>query len=105
MFTNIATMAKGLKMDDAVIKYSLKIKKIPHKIKEILPLLEEDLRRTNGKPYNCGWKHFGPLKQLGNDCFHCHLNHNYVAVWRVDEATKPVHCYITYVGTHEKAPY
>lgn len=72
---------------------------------EILPLLEEDLRKTNGKPYNCGWKNFGPLRQLGDNVFHCHLNKRHVAIWNITEENGDIIIEIIYAGTREKAPY
>ncbi len=51
--------------------------------------------------------HFGKLKGLGGDLYHCHLNKGrptYVAVWQVKDRTVEL-VEVTYVGTHEKAPY
>lgn len=72
---------------------------------QILPLLEEDLRKTNGKPYNCGWNNFGPLKQLGNNIYHCHLNRKNVAIWKITQSNNEITIEIIYAGTREKAPY
>ena len=50
--------------------------------------------------------HFGKLKGQG-DVYHCHLKDGrptYVAVWEVvDGGIRLIE--VTYVGTHEKAPY
>lgn len=53
-----------------------------------------------------GHKNFGPLKQLGKNFFHCHLNNGkptYVMIWIVESSERLIT--VTYVGTHEKAPY
>ncbi|WP_237707634.1 hypothetical protein [Desulfocurvibacter africanus] len=51
--------------------------------------------------------HFGKLKNRPGEVYHCHLNKGrptYVAVWQVlDKVVCLVE--VTYVGTHEKAPY
>ena len=50
--------------------------------------------------------HFGKLKNQ-RETYHCHLNKGrpvYVAVWRVDGGQIKF-MEVTYVGTHEKAPY
>jgi hypothetical protein len=51
--------------------------------------------------------HFGKLKGVAGEVYHCHLNKGrptYVAVWRVkDRRVELVE--VLYVGTHENAPY
>lgn len=51
--------------------------------------------------------HFGKLKGMEGEVYHCHLNKGrptYVAVWQVKNRTVEL-VEVTYVGTHEKAPY
>ncbi|WP_300154983.1 hypothetical protein [Solidesulfovibrio sp.] len=53
---------------------------LPEKWKLIIRALKRSLGKT-GKA--AGFENFGPLRQLGNDVFHCHLNTGkprYVAV-------------------------
>jgi len=89
------------------IVYSARAKKgkekLSGKIAPILSLLEEDLRKTSGKPFGRGWTNLGPVRQLGPDAYHCHLNRSYVAVWLIDNETHA--CRMVYVGSHERAPY
>ncbi|RYF09948.1 MAG: cytotoxic translational repressor of toxin-antitoxin stability system [Oxalobacteraceae bacterium] len=59
--------------------------------------------RANG-PVRRNWRNF---THITNGGFHCHIRRGkptYVAVWYIlNEVTKKVE--ITYVGTHEGAPY
>ena len=51
--------------------------------------------------------HFGKLEGWPGEVFHCHLNKGrptYVAIWKVEDRTVQI-IEVTYVGTHEKAPY
>ena len=52
------------------------------------------------------WCNFGKLKGKTNT-YHCHIKKGkptYVAVWEVKDKTIKL-MEVTYVGTHEKAPY
>jgi len=58
-------------------------------------------------PVQPSMPHFGKLKGTSDEVYHCHLNKGrptYVTVWRVkDRIVELVE--VTYVGTHENAPY
>jgi len=98
------------------VQYSNKAKKgkdnLTQDERDILDLLEQDLRETEGKPFGRGWFNIGPVKQLGNDIQHCHLHKRKpekVVVWKVTKTKKgkETQCIvrIEYVGTREKAPF
>lgn len=73
--------------------------------KAILDALEQDMRETGGKPLGRGWQSLGPLRQCGNDAWHCHLTRNKVAVWRILEDGRIIFCRFEYVGHRGNAPY
>lgn len=76
---------------------------LPEKIKTVSRAAKRSLMMT-GKA--AGFNNFGPLKQLGNNFYHCHLNTGkptYVMIWKIDKQLKTI--IVTYIGTHEKAPY
>lgn len=78
--------------------------------RDILSVLEEDIRETGGKPLGRGWASLGPLRQYAKNAYHCHLTRNKVAVWliikdRADEEATAVFCRFEYVGQRGKAPY
>lgn len=83
-------------------KLQRKIKALPVSVQGILLMLIRDII-TSG-PIRGDWPNFG---YLGRDRYHCHLKKGrptYVAVWEiVDKEIRLVE--VTYVGTHEKAPY
>jgi len=76
--------------------------KLPGRLKTILDALILEIMTLG--PVRGTWPNYG---KLGADRHHCHLKKGqptYVAVWHVtDKTIKLVE--ITYVGTHEKAPY
>jgi mRNA-degrading endonuclease RelE of RelBE toxin-antitoxin system len=76
--------------------------KLPARIQSILDALIIDIRAAG--PIRGNWPNYS---KLGNEIHHCHLKKGrptYVAVWREDsQGIKLVE--LTYVGTHEKAPY
>ena len=76
--------------------------KLPEKIRVLLDTLILEIMK-NG-PVRGNWQNYG---KLSDRLHHCHLKRGkptYVAVWREEsEEIKIVE--ITYVGTHEKAPY
>ena len=78
------------------------IVKLPKKVQFALRLLAEDIKE-NG-PVRPEWPNYG---KLGGRLHHCHIRKGrptYVAVW--EEAPQGVKLVeVTYVGTHEKAPY
>ena len=78
--------------------------KLPEDIADALLALWTELKLEG--PVQPEWPHFGKLKGR-KDEYHCHLNKGrptYVAVWQVlDKQIRLME--ITYVGTHENAPY
>jgi len=78
--------------------------KMPPGIRDRFRTLTLSLRLEG--PNQPAMPHFGKLKNQGNT-FHCHLNKGrptYVAVWIVEDKTIRL-MEVTYVGTHENAPY
>ena len=80
-----------------------KVAKLPDKVRKALTLLVHDIENTG--PVRGDWPNYG---KLGRYTHHCHLKKGkaptYVAVWNEsEEEIKLVE--VTYVGTHEKAPY
>ena len=76
--------------------------KLSKPLRQILYALIGDIEE--GGPVRGDWPNYG---KLSDGKHHCHLkkgNPTYVAVWEVqDKKIKLVE--VTYVGTHEKAPY
>ena len=57
-------------------------------------------------PYRANWANYSTLKGRNNE-FHCHIKKGkptYVVCWRLGDK-KIEMLEVTYVGTHEKAPY
>jgi hypothetical protein len=82
------------------------IEKLNKKVMSILYLLIEDLK-TNGPAPGKQWPHYGKLKNQKMDMRHCHLirgKPTYVCCWAmIDKQKKNIE--VSYVGSHEKAPY
>jgi len=78
------------------------ISRLPQVVRNALVLLIRDIEQYG--PVRGGWPNYG---SLAGGRHHCHLKKGrptYVAVWQIlDNRVKLVE--ITYVGTHEKAPY
>ncbi|TWJ13873.1 type II toxin-antitoxin system RelE family toxin [Geobacter argillaceus] len=76
--------------------------KLPEQVKGALLFLLHEIAR--GGPVRGDWPNYG---KLGPKQHHCHIKKGkptYVAVWQeIDGEIRLVE--ITYVGTHEKAPY
>ncbi len=76
--------------------------KLPEDVKKSLVFLLKDLEQYG--PVRGDWPNYGKLNQNRH---HCHLKKGqptYVAVWEVlDSKIRLLE--VTYVGTHEKAPY
>jgi mRNA-degrading endonuclease RelE of RelBE toxin-antitoxin system len=77
--------------------------KLPIKVQKTLTLLVQEIEDKG--PVRGNWPNYG---KLGRYTHHCHLKKGksptYVAVWNESlEEIKLVE--VTYVGTHEKAPY
>jgi len=79
-----------------------RVKKLPLPVKEDLATLLLDIEKDG--PVRGNWSNYG---KLGKNRHHCHLKKGhpaYVAVW--EETDKEIQLVeVTYVGTHEKAPY
>ncbi|GAC1449821.1 MAG: hypothetical protein PVSMB11_11150 [Desulfuromonadaceae bacterium] len=88
-----------VKMSRSAEKQKAKLSK---SVCQILYALMQDIESAG--PVRGDWPHYG---KLANGKHHCHLkrgNPTYVAVWEErDKKIKLVE--VTYVGTHEKAPY
>ena len=78
------------------------ISRLPQVVRNVLVLLIRDIERYG--PVRGDWPNYGSLP---GGRHHCHLKRGrptYVAVWQIlDNRVKLAE--ITYVGTHEKAPY
>jgi mRNA-degrading endonuclease RelE of RelBE toxin-antitoxin system len=77
-------------------------KTLPKAVKKALALLLTDIEDSG--PVRGDWPNYS---KLGHGRHHCHIKKGrptYVAVWEENnEKVKLVE--VTYVGTHEKAPY
>ena len=84
-------------------KVAKALKTLPTPAQKAFEQLVFDLQ-ANG-PVAGSWPNYG---KLGPGKHHCHLkkgNPTYVSVWReMKEGTQKI-VEVTYVGTHEKAPY
>lgn len=78
------------------------LRKLPARVRKSLALLLADI--VDGGPVRGDWPNYG---KLAPGRHHCHLKKGkptYVAVWEErDGEIRLVE--VTYVGTHEKAPY
>jgi protein-disulfide isomerase len=68
---------------------------VQQKFKTLLKVLSD--AGTNGA---VKWQNFS---KLGENEYHCHLTHHYVACWRHEKGTIIIEVY--YVGSRENAPY
>ena len=79
-------------------------KKLPLSIKNSFDILVEELKEFG--PFRKSWPNYSKLRGR-KDEFHCHLNKGkprYVAYWIIIDKKIEI-TEVTYVGTHEKAPY
>ena len=76
--------------------------RLPENVKKTLAALLNEIRIYG--PYRIGWPNYGSLSK---NRYHCHLKKGkptYVAVWEIkNKKVRLVE--VSYVGTHEKAPY
>jgi mRNA-degrading endonuclease RelE of RelBE toxin-antitoxin system len=83
-------------------KVQKQVERLPKRIKDTLLYLIKEIEEYG--PVRGKWPNYS---SLGNNRHHCHLKKGkptYVAVWTViDKKTKLVE--LSYVGTHENAPY
>ena len=78
------------------------IKRLPLAVQKALALLMQDIE--DGGPVRGDWPNYS---RLGIGRHHCHVKKGrptYVAVWE-ERAGQVRLIEVTYVGTHEKAPY
>jgi mRNA-degrading endonuclease RelE of RelBE toxin-antitoxin system len=78
------------------------LSKLPARIRDVFALLVKDMRISG--PIRGDWANYG---KLGKSRHHCHIKKGrptYVAVWQEVDGTIQL-IEVTYVGTHEKAPY
>lgn len=88
-----------VKMSRSAEKQKAKLSK---PVRRILYALIHDIESAG--PVRGDWPNYG---KLTGGKHHCHLkkgNPTYVAVWEVEDKTIKL-VEVTYVGTHEKAPY
>ena len=78
------------------------LKKLPENVNASVIALIRDIESRG--PVRGNWPNYS---RLGGNRHHCHLKKGkttYVAIWRV--INKEIHIVeVSYVGTHEKAPY
>jgi hypothetical protein len=87
-------------------KAAKQAKKLNQKVISVLNLLVEDLRVKGPFPGN-EWPNYSKLAGHKIDIRHCHLikgKPTYVCCWVVIDKQKRL-IEVTYVGSHEKAPY
>ena len=79
---------------------------LPSEIMPIFMALFRDLALLG--PSLPRWPHFGKVSgQQNKDTYHCHLNRSrptYVVIWKIVNKKEKL-LEISYVGTHENAPY
>ncbi|PKL19365.1 MAG: hypothetical protein CVV49_01410 [Spirochaetae bacterium HGW-Spirochaetae-5] len=74
------------------------IEKIPLSIQKKFFFLINDLERLG--PIRTEWQNFS---SLGENEYHCHLSHKWVACWRCEKNSIIIEVY--YAGSRENAPY
>ncbi len=85
--------------DVRVTKRALKrIAKAPETVQILFDELTQDLRETG--PIRADWPNYS---KLGNETYHCHLKHSWVACWRHTKESVEIEVY--YAGSREDAPY
>lgn len=83
-------------------KVAKHLKRLPGNVRSSLVALIRDIEV--GGPVRGNWSNYG---KLGTNRHHCHLKKGhptFVAVWQVVGRQIQL-VEVTYVGTHEKAPY
>ena len=71
---------------------------MPEKIRQKIVLLIDDLEEKG--PVLKKWANFS---KLGENEYHCHLAHKWVACWRHEKKSILIEVY--YAGSRENAPY
>jgi len=83
----------------SINKKALKgIKKMPAKVSEKMTVLVRDLRDKG--PIRKEWPNFS---DLGENLYHCHLTHKWIACWKNEKNSIEIEVY--YAGSREDAPY
>lgn len=88
-----------VKVNKGVVKQQ---NNLPEAVKKSLAMLEKDLAEYG--PVQGAWPNYSKLNKKRH---HCHLKKGqptYVAVWEVVDSQIRI-LKVTYVGTHENAPY
>jgi mRNA-degrading endonuclease RelE of RelBE toxin-antitoxin system len=89
-------MIHEVKIKKSVLK---NLRKLPDNVRERFDKLAEVLRQSGPT----GAYIFLNYSKLGENEYHCHLTHRYVACWRCDIGTITIEVY--YAGSRENAPY
>jgi mRNA-degrading endonuclease RelE of RelBE toxin-antitoxin system len=79
-------------------KIEKNIYRLPEDVKKLFYLLVEDLKADGA--YQNTWPNYS---LLGENKYHCHLKHKWVACWTWFKGSIEIEVY--YVGSREKAPY
>jgi hypothetical protein len=74
------------------------IEKVPLSIQKKFFFLVNDLEKLG--PIRTEWQNFS---RLGENEYHCHLSHKWVACWRCEKNSITIEVY--YAGSRENAPY
>ena len=75
-----------------------KIEKMPVSIQKKMIYLIDDLEKKG--PVRTEWPNYS---RLGENEYHCHLSHKWVACWRNEKKSIIIEVY--YAGSRENAPY
>jgi mRNA-degrading endonuclease RelE of RelBE toxin-antitoxin system len=89
-------MPYEIKVKKAVAK---KLQKLPENIQDRFENLVQVLRQSGPS----GAHIFHNYGKLGENEYHCHLTHHFVACWRHEKRTITIEVY--YAGSRENAPY
>lgn len=88
-------------MYEITIKKSVlkNLRKLPEIVVDKFNTLANVLRQSGPT----GAHIFQNYSKLGENEYHCHLTHHYVACWRCEKGTITIEVY--YAGSRENAPY
>ncbi|OGQ90775.1 MAG: hypothetical protein A2289_02715 [Deltaproteobacteria bacterium RIFOXYA12_FULL_58_15] len=82
------------------------LKKLPQRVQRTAAALAAELAVCGPVLHGKGWRNFGKLRGRA-DQYHCHIKSGrptYVACWGMVSRSQRV-IEVSYVGTHENAPY
>lgn len=74
------------------------VRSMPVNVQHSFAILVEDLR--GGGPIRPDWQNYS---KIGDNSYHCHLSHKWVACWKCDKDSIEIEVY--YAGSRENAPY